>query len=248
MDRPVSHSPAMRLYKTYVQGFDEALGGGIPKGHVILVSGPPGTMKSTLAYNVLYQNAVREDIMGVYLTLEQSKSSLEFQLSRMGMDMERVEEKVQIQDLSRIRLGIEELRGKARFGPPAEKPWLDVLKRHIEDVKESHPFELLALDSLPVLEIISGLRERRINLFQFFGWLKGLGCTSFVISEVSPDPYVVHDEDFLADGLLYLTMEKVGGLDVYRRIRCVKMRGVDHSTSIYTLEFKEGAFKVSQVI
>src|SRR4030065_2397852 len=103
MDRPVSHSPAMRLYKTYVQGFDEALGGGIPKGHVILVSGPPGTMKSTLSYNILYQNAVREDIMGAYLTLEQSKSSLEFQLSRMGMNMERVEEKVQIQDLSRIR-------------------------------------------------------------------------------------------------------------------------------------------------
>ena len=132
----------MRLYKTYVQGFDEALGGGIPKGHVILVSGPPGTMKSTLSYNILYQNAVREDIMGAYLTLEQSKSSLEFQLSRMGMNMERVEEKVQIQDLSRIRLGMEELRGKARFGPPAEKPWLDVLKRHIEDVKESHPFVL----------------------------------------------------------------------------------------------------------
>jgi len=248
MDRDDSPSTPMRFYKTYVQGFDEALGGGIPKGHVMLISGPPGTMKSSLAYNILYQNAIREDIKGAYLTLEQSKSSLEFQLSRMGMDMERVEDRVQIQDLSRIRLGIEELRGKARFGTPAERPWLDVLKRHIEDVKEGHPFELLALDSLPVLEIISGLRERRINLFQFFGWLKGLGCTSFVISEVSPDPNTVHDEDFLADGLLYLTMEKVGGLDVYRRIRCVKMRGVNHSTGIYTLEFKEGGFKVSQVI
>lgn len=239
----------MKFYKTYVQGFDDILGGGIPKGHVVLVSGPPGTMKSSLAYNVLYQNALRDDTPGVYITLEQSKSSLEFQLGRMGMDPRKVEEKVEIQDLSRVRLGIEELRGKARFGgPPAEKPWLDVLKRHIEDVKETHPFEILVLDSLPVLEIISGLRERRINLFQFFGWLRALGCTSLVISEVSPDPNIVHDEDFLADGLLYLTMEKVGGLDVYRRIRCVKMRGVDHNTGIFTLEFKEGAFKVTQVI
>ena len=238
----------MRLYKTYVQGFDEALGGGIPRGHVVLISGPPGTMKSSLAYNMLYENAIREGTAGAYITLEQSKASLEFQLGRMGMDPEKVAHKVQVQDLSRIRLGMEELRGKARFGTPAEKPWLDVLKRHIEDVRENHPFELLALDSLPVLEIISGLRERRINLFQFFGWLRTLGCTSFVISEVSPDPNVIHDEDFLADGLLYLTMEKVGGLDVYRRIRCIKMRGVNHSTGIYTLEYREGGFKVSQVI
>ena len=240
--------PPAVAHKTYVQGFDEALGGGIPKGHVILVSGPPGTMKSSLAYSILYQNAIRAGTRGVYLTLEQSRSSLEFQLNRMGMDPKKVEETLQIHDLSRVRLGIEELRGKARFGTPAEKPWLDILKRHIEDIKETMNFELMVLDSLPVLEIISGLRERRLSLFQFFGWLRGLGCTSIVISEVSPDPNVVHDEDFLADGLVHLTMEKVGGLDVYRRIRCVKMRGVDHSTGIYTLEYKEGSFKVSQVI
>jgi len=239
----------MKFYRTYVQGFDEVLGGGIPKGHVVLVSGPPGMMKSSLAYNVLYQNAIHEDTPGTYITLEQNKASLEFQLGRMGMDARKVAGKVEIQDLSRVRLGVEEMRGKARFGGQSEeKPWLDVLKRHIEDVKETQPFDLLVLDSLPVLEIISGLGERRINLFQFFGWLRALGCTSLVISEVSPDPNIVHDEDFLADGLLYLTMEKVGGLDVYRRIRCVKMRGVDHSTGIYTLEFKEGSFRVSQVI
>src|SRR5205823_1239634 len=34
--------------RTYIDGLDEVLGGGLPAGHVVLVSGLPGTMKSTL--------------------------------------------------------------------------------------------------------------------------------------------------------------------------------------------------------
>jgi len=34
---------------TYVEGLDEILGGGFPVGHVVLLSGLPGTMKSTLS-------------------------------------------------------------------------------------------------------------------------------------------------------------------------------------------------------
>jgi KaiC/GvpD/RAD55 family RecA-like ATPase len=238
----------VRLYKTYIRGFDEEIEGGIPQGHVVLVAGPPGTMKSSLAYSILYNNALHEGVPGVYVTMEQDRESLEFQISRMGMDLNKAEEKVRIQDISRIRRGVEEMRGTARAGPPIEKPWLDILKRHLEDVKGTEDFSLLVLDSLPILEIISGLRERRIGLFHFFGWLKALKVTSFVISEVSPDPETVRDEDFLADGIFALTMDRVGELDVYRRIRCVKMRGVNHNPGIFTLELEDGVFRVTRVI
>jgi len=237
-----------RLFKTYIRGFDEEIEGGIPQGHVVLVAGPPGTMKSSLAYSILYNNAVEEGVPGVYVTMEQDRESLEFQVTRMGLDPKNAGEKVRVQDLSRIRRGVEELRAVGRLGPPAEKPWLDVLKRHLEDVKATEDFFLLVLDSLPILEIISGLRERRIGLFHFFGWLKTLKVTSLVISEVAADAMIVRDEDFLADGILSLTMDRVGELDVYRRIRCVKMRGVNHNPGIFTLEFRDGAFHVTRVI
>jgi len=237
-----------RLIKTFVRGFDEEIGGGIPQGHVVLVAGPPGTMKSSLAYSVLYNNALHEGLTGVYLTMEQDRESLEFQLSRMGMDLKKVGEKVRIQDLSRIRRGVEELRSTARFGSPTEKPWLDILKRHVEDIKGTEDFSLLVVDSLPVLEIIAGLRDRRIGLFHFFGWLKGLKVTSFVVSEVGQDSHTVRDEDFLADGIFSVTMDRVGELDVYRRIRCVKLRGANHNPGIFTLELQDGVFRVTRVI
>ena len=237
-----------RLIKTFVRGFDEEIGGGIPQGHVVLVAGPPGTMKSSLAYSILYNNALQDGLTGVYMTMEQDRESLEFQLSRMGMDLKKVGERVRIQDLSRIRRGVEELRSTARFGSPSEKPWLDILKRHIEDIKSTEDFSLLVLDSLPVLEIIAGLRDRRIGLFHFFGWLKGLKVTTFVVSEVGQDSQNVRDEDFLADGIFSVTMDRVGELDVYRRIRCVKLRGSNHNPGIFTLELQDGVFRVTRVI
>ena len=72
----------VQFYKTYIKGFDSELGGGIPQGHIILVAGTPGTMKSTLSYYLLYHNVRKTDARGLYLSFEQSKESLKFQLER----------------------------------------------------------------------------------------------------------------------------------------------------------------------
>ena len=49
-----------RTIHTHIGKFDTILGGGIPEGHVILVNGAPGTMKSTLTYTILH-NAAKYD-------------------------------------------------------------------------------------------------------------------------------------------------------------------------------------------
>lgn len=238
----------MKAYRTFVKGLDEEMEGGIPQGHVVLIAGPPGTMKSSLAYSILYNNAANKRTRGLYFTLEQSRKSLEFQMSRMNMDPKTVSGVLRVQDLSRIRKGIDELRGRPRFGKEMERPWMDVLKKILEDLREAENYELLAVDSLPILEIISKLKDRRIQLFHFFEWLRDLNLTTFIVTETSPQMGEVHDEDYLADGVIHVLMEKVGEIDVYRRIRIVKLRGVNHNTGFFTLEYKVDGFQVSQVI
>jgi len=49
---------AKRRIKTYIEGFDEYLNGGIPEGHVIIIAGTSGAMKTSLAWNILYYNAM----------------------------------------------------------------------------------------------------------------------------------------------------------------------------------------------
>ena len=48
----------MKRVVTNVEGLDELLGGGIPEGNIVLVSGAPGTMKTSLTYHILHTNAL----------------------------------------------------------------------------------------------------------------------------------------------------------------------------------------------
>jgi KaiC/GvpD/RAD55 family RecA-like ATPase len=129
-----------------------------------------------------------------------------------------------------------------------ERPWLDVLKKHLVYLKESINFDLLVIDSLPVAEMISNVEDERAYLFYFFEWIRDLKVTSFIIAEISTDPSKVYPEEFLADGIILLTMERINEVDVSRRIRCVKMRGVNHNTGYFTLEFKDDEFQAGQAI
>ncbi|MFQ6012795.1 MAG: RAD55 family ATPase, partial [Thermoplasmata archaeon] len=56
---------------TFVEGFDQVLGGGVPEGSVVLVCGTPGTMKTSLVFSVLYHNVRERDRKALFVTFEQ---------------------------------------------------------------------------------------------------------------------------------------------------------------------------------
>ena len=86
--------------KTYIQGFDEALQGGVPKGHVTLVSGSSGSMKSSICFNILFNEALKGQT-GLYISLEQSYESLYKHFMNMGLRLDDIN-LVSIKDLAKI--------------------------------------------------------------------------------------------------------------------------------------------------
>src|SRR5689334_9860499 len=70
-----SASKEIRL-STGVEGLDDILSGGLPKGHLYLVEGDPGTGKTTLALQFLLEGVERGE-GGMYITLSESRSELE---------------------------------------------------------------------------------------------------------------------------------------------------------------------------
>lgn len=229
------------LMKSYIAGFDEKLGGGIPEGSVVLIVGEPGTMKSSIAFNVLFNNAVKEGIPGVYISLEQSRESLMDHMSNLEMDISVCEDLVSILDLGLIRKNLTML---------ADQSWMHVFKMYVEQLQKTHDFRLMVLDSLPVLELLAEFKSPRADLFHFFEWLRDQDITTFLVSEMSQDSnaYAKYDEDFLADGILHVKMEKVDDINIQRRLRCVKLRSANHSMNFFTLLFHDGVFEVTKVI
>ncbi|HDP96552.1 MAG TPA: hypothetical protein ENN25_02535, partial [Euryarchaeota archaeon] len=71
--------------KTFIEGLDERLGGGIKKGHVILLAGTPGTMKSSIALNILYNNSYLKGSKVLYISIEESRESLMMAMKNLGM-------------------------------------------------------------------------------------------------------------------------------------------------------------------
>ena len=232
--------------RTFVDGLDESLHGGIPEGHVVLVSGLPGTMKSSLAYSILHNNAVREGKSSVYVSLEQTRASLERQMAGMGFAENGSEARVSVADLAALRKQL----GRAR-GPV----WREFLIRAVETRSTMRPFSLLVLDSLEALEVLGGFREPRADLFDLFEWLRGLGATSFVLTEAPPESLLMpgendhrNDAGYLADGIIHLKMQQVSDVSIQRRLRVVKMRETAHETHYVALVLEPGRFSVAPAL
>jgi len=82
------------IYKvrTYVPGFDEILYGGIPDRNVVLLSGGPGTGKSILGKQFLY-NGLKNNENGVFVALEEHPVTVRRSFKNFGWDISKYEEK-----------------------------------------------------------------------------------------------------------------------------------------------------------
>jgi KaiC/GvpD/RAD55 family RecA-like ATPase len=156
----------------------------------------------------------------------------------MGFDEETLG-RLEVLDLSEIRLS-------------SESPdWFDTFRFAVAETKRRLNYELLVIDSLGALQIMSRFKSPREDIFRFFEWLRSLRITTFIISEMPVGPYSCYgtmETDFLCDGIIHMSMAHVGDTEVLRRIRCVKMRDTDHATSFFSFLKNKGSFSVTRAI
>lgn len=225
--------------RTYIREFDEHLQGGIPEGKVVLVAGAPGSMKSSLIYSILFHNAQEDGRKGLYISLEESRPSLLDQMENIGLQHAAVEDSLSVLDLGLIRKKLKML---------GKKSWLALFKMYVENLKKTTDYSILAVDSLTVLETLARYRRHREEIFQLFEWFRDLGVTTFLTTEVKGDIETKYGEDYLADGIIHLKLEKVDDINMQRRIRCAKMRATHNSQNYYTLLVSDGWFTATKVI
>jgi len=252
----------IKRIKTYIQGFDEAMGGGIPEGHVVLVAGSAGTMKSSITFNILYNEVLNNGKIGLFICLEQSYVSLLNHMINMGFDFSKIEVVIIGSDISEMKKKIQQIRANKKgtfiisdIGTLRKEvrdtkissggSWWNLIKNILKRLKEECGLDLFVLDSLNALYVLSDFKEVRNELFYMFEFFRSLDVTTFLISEMPLDrsKYAEYEvEDFLADGVIMLRLiERYR--KVTREISVVKMRATECNIDIFTLEYDGQNFK-----
>ncbi len=256
----IKNKKEIKRIKTYIEGFDENLEGGIPEGHIVLVSGTAGTMKSSLTFNILYNEALKGNI-GLYVSLEQSTTSLlnhmvnlEFDLSKINLvtisDISKIDSEVKIAKSSKkgsiIIADLGSIRKKLRDTKfSSSSDWMNAICNLIKKVKVKANINLVVLDSMAALYVLSRFEEPRSKLFFIFEFLRDLELTAFLIAEAPVGKQRLTEygaEEYLADGVISLQLTE-RYRKVTREISIIKMRATNCNLDIFTLEFKDKKFK-----
>ena len=211
-----------------VPGVDEILAGkGIPKGHTILISGGPGSGKTTFATQFLYTGASEYNESGVYVTLDEDPIEIKNNMSKFGWNLKKLEEENKIlfinispvrvmpQETGLIQLGMKEFR---------LVKLLDAIRKGIEEVDAKRvivdPLTMFTLQFPDEVERIYAMRDLMREL-------KMLGCTNMLISELRGTGMEREHqfEEYLAQGVILLrTFLKESRL--IRAFQVEKMRGL----------------------
>jgi circadian clock protein KaiC len=204
---------------TGIAGLDEMLEGGFPRGHVVLVTGLPGTGKTCLALQFLLAGAAAGEV-GVFLSLEEDVPQLLESGRRFHWP---VDEATKEGKLRVLRLDPKETRQ-------------NLLRIQGELGKELQKLKArrIAVDSVSLLNMLSDDEpSRRTTLFALAAACRAAGATSLLTAEADPrNPTVSRDglSEYVADGVILLGYS--GGADgrkVGLSLRILKMRRTGHA-------------------
>ncbi len=203
---------------TGVAGLDEMLGGGIPSGHVVLVTGLPGTGKTCLALQFLLAGAARKE-KGVFLSLEEDVPQLLETARQFSWPVDAA-----------VKEGLVKV---LRLDPKETHQNLHRIQGELAKELATLGAKRIVVDSVSLLNMLSDDEpSRRTTLFALAAACRGSGATTVFTAEADPlHPEVSRDglSEYVADGVLVLGYRT--GPDGHRVglvLRVLKMRRTAH--------------------
>lgn len=225
-----------------IDGMENIFNNDIFQGAIVIVYGPPGSLKSGTVFQLMSNYLNKSGEFGMYLTLEESTISHLRNMDSLGI---KVPENLLISDYSDIR---------SRFEGTGEHPdfleMVDGVIKFFKD-KEGENFTVFGLDSLGGLYSLIETENLRSKMFHFFKKLREYNLTSFIIMETPRFSNIIEGmgaEMFLADGIIEMgPIEHQHDIHLYFQV--IKMRSTSHSRKKYLIDIgEEGVSILSPVV
>jgi KaiC/GvpD/RAD55 family RecA-like ATPase len=232
---------------TYVDGLDAMLEGGIPARHVVMICGRAGSMKSSFAYYMLYKLSEKGGRKTIYLSLEQSRQSLQKHMRKLGLKKES-NKNLMVSDLDdMVVVDMAALRKETDTETVENIDWPKSILNQLKSYKESFGCDAVVIDSLSALYSLTTFRNPRSELFFFFEKLRDIGVTVFLISEMYGEGQTQFGqygvEEFLVDGIIHIkTEEYANRANLFLGV--VKMRETNHERDYFPLIVDQFGFGI----
>lgn len=214
---------------TGIDGLDDLIEGGIPKGATVLVSGSAGMGKTVFSSQFLW-DGIQKGETCLFITLEEDEADILGDAKEFGWDFEN-EENFYIEYIN----------------PFTEDFTFD---SNIKSLINKYKPDRVVID--PVSMIGMGLDsnapgEVRKELYEIIKQMKGQELTTLMTTE-KPDPnnltrYGV--EEYVVDGVFIMKGLGFGG-DMGRKMSIQKMRRTNFEHDIYPVEIDENGLKVKE--
>lgn len=232
---------------TGVAGIDQLLDGkGIPSGHTVLISGGPGSGKTTLGIQFLYHGATMQNEPGLYVTLDEEPQDIKKNMTAYGWDLEKLEDEIKLifVNVSPVRTGTTEKAGLVQLGMKEFRlvKLLEAIKQGIEDIHAKRvvidPITMFMLQYPDETERIHAMRD-------LIAELRKTDCTHLLISELRGTGIEreYQFEEYLSQGVILLRTTQKGN-QLIRMVQIEKMRGVDADTQPRPYEISDEGIEV----
>lgn len=204
---------------------DEMLGGGIPAGDSILVSGPSGSGKSVLATQFIAEG-LKQNEPGVIAVFEERPQEYVGRAGKFGIDLNQPirEDKLKVLYLRPLDLSVDET--------------LHEILSAVEEIGAQR----VVIDSLAGFELAlaPAFREDfRESLYRMIGSLTGRGITVMstveMVEAFTDMHFSPHAISFLTEDIIRQRYVEIDG-QLRKVLMVVKMRGGDHSKDIREYE------------
>jgi circadian clock protein KaiC len=200
--------------ETGIRNLDAVFDGGLPKGSVTVLSGPPGSGKTILCQQLCFHNASPKSRVLYFGTLsEPTAKTLRYLRQLSFFDAKKLEQAITFVDLGVI------LRGKGL------EEAASLIMVHLKKIKPT----IVVIDSFKVFDDLAKSREE----LRKFGYeiavnLMAWETTALLVGEYGPTDHETNPLFSIVDGLFVLSQRESSG-EHQRFFKIVKMRGTNHS-------------------
>ena len=233
-----------------VDMLDGMLGGGVPEERSVLITGGPGTGKSTISMQFLQEGLEDGDdclFVSTEQTIEELRDSFEpyeFELDHENLSVTSIHaEPGQTLESDEEELVLQTLGDEEGFVEGFDAPFTS--EYIVEYLREYAPCDRVVLDSASGLRVVSEnarvFRRTALDMIRLF--TDEMGATSLFTAEDN-DGDDTNPLRFTTHGVVRLYHEEISE-DPHRFLRVTKMRGVDHDRRRVEIEFTEEGVALS---